>query len=223
MLTNRQMFDNHIHSKHYQDEVEDHDHSIFHVPGDHTFFLFILFFIIIVYLIFYEITYDFFSVFFGSSIKTELSHFEDLSSFYYTLSNKNLMKWVYEENLVRRKFGYKKLFDSTYNTLRKVMSVRGIDQNFNMEILQSKGLFDIAKYDPLAMSNYYEELGYLPVDERNPANHEPEDVGFINDTKRVFDFPYFSNLQTIHNLFSASNNASPKIDSRKQDFEKFKF
>lgn len=72
------------------------------------------------------------------------------------------------------------------------------------------------------MPNYFEELGYIPVEDRNHANHRTVDTGIINDTKRVFDYPYFSKFQTIKNLFSASNNSSSRHDENKKllrDFE----
>lgn len=191
MLCNRQMFDNYVLAKDSQDEIENHGHTIFYIPTDHRFLLLTFFFAILAYLWFYEITFDCFNIVFSSSVQKEAAEFEDLKSFYKSLSHKNLTNWIYEESLVRNEFGYKKLFDHTYERLLKEQGIRALFNNYNVDNLLYKGLFGESSYDLLSIPEYYEELGYLPVEERNDANHRKEDEGIINDTKRVFDYPYF--------------------------------
>ncbi|CAI2370761.1 unnamed protein product [Moneuplotes crassus] len=220
MLCNRQMFDNHVLGKESQDEVEYNGHSIYYVPGDHRLLLLFFFFVCCAYIWLYEVRFDCFNIVFSSSVKQEASQFEGLRSFYKSLSYKNLINWIYEEALVRNQFGYKKLFDSTYERLLKEQGMRGLFKKYNVDELLEKGLFEESSYDILALPEYYEQLGYLPIEERNESNHKKEMEPIINDTKRLFDYPYFRKFQNLKNIFNSDRQPlTPTIAESKNERE----
>ncbi|CAI2370510.1 unnamed protein product [Moneuplotes crassus] len=217
MLCNRQMFENHVLGKEFQDEVEYNDHSIFYVPRDHRIFLLTFFFACCAYIWFYEVSFDCLNIVFSSSVRQEAKEFEGLRSFYKTLSHKNLTNWVFEETLVRNQFGYKKLFDSTYERLLQEQGIRGLFKKYNVDDLLQKGLWDESSYDILSLPEYYEQVGYMPIAERNESNHKKEMDQVINDTRRLFDYPYFRKFQTLQNVFISSNPKMIKEEENKEE------
>ena len=210
MLCNRQMFENYVLPKDYQDQVEDHGHTLFYNPSNHTYILLVMFFVIIAFLLFYEIFYDCFNVFFETSMKRELQHLEGLYNFYSSISNKNLEMWISEERMIRNQYDYKIIFDETYNRLLQEKTMRNINQKYSQKILMDKGLFDDSSYYIMTIPYYYEQVGYIPVIERNQTNYRKQDIAIINDTRRIFDYPYFAGSDALVNLFKNEHILSAK-------------
>ncbi len=118
MLTNRQMFYNETIPKRSKDEPETSNHFVFQKPNNYCFLIVILVVIIIGYMIIYEVFFDFFSLCWKRSMKEEHKQIEGLPHFYKSLNHNNLALWLEEEELIRRRLGYKKLFDQTYEALK---------------------------------------------------------------------------------------------------------
>ena len=195
VLTNRQMFDNEVHPIETQEATILAEHSIWSYKFDQTIILFALFIILIIYMFLYDTIFDVLGLYKSSSVDESKMEKENLHNFYQSLSNKNLNYIIDEEKLIREKYGKKKLFDATYNNLIKEHELRMEGK----ELVEDKILFDLASYQFHYQPEYCEEIGYTPVYKRNVHNMDSSKADLIDNSKRVFDYPYFGEFSTIKN------------------------
>ena len=201
LLTNRQMFDNHVLPIRYQQDVDIMEHSISDIQLNQTLILFIGFFLLIIYLVLYDSFHDAFGIFSERSINKHDKTAEDLHNFYHSLSNKNLIDMIEEEKCIREKYAKKKLFDSTYENLIKEYELRLKGK----DMVDSKILYDIPSYQFLAQPEYCEEVGYIPLSKRNQSRFNQKQSDIIDNCKRVFDYPYLDSYNSIkQKLFLSS-------------------
>ena len=133
MLTNRQMFWNETSTKNYKDEQESANHFLLQWPSNYCFLLVFLLGLILAYIFMFEVVYDCFSVFWMRSAKVENMTIEKLPSFYKALDKKNLNLWIEEEEMVRKEFGYKKLYDETFRELKEERRLRREEAYYSIE------------------------------------------------------------------------------------------
>ena len=217
MLCNRQMFENYVLPKSNQDQVENHGHSLFYNPNNHTYILMMMFFIIIVFLIYNFTFYDVCNICVKSSVKNEIQHFENLLNFYKSISNKNLEMWISEERLVRNEYGYKVLFDDTYERMIQEREQRQNRDKFRRLSLRSKRnkvILDESSYSLMTIPYYYEKVGYIPVAERDLSTYRKQNISVLNDTRLIFDYPYFAGMKDMSNLFKSADGSSRMRDSQ---------
>lgn len=193
ILTNRQMFENHVIPIETQEGVKGSEHSIWSLSFNQSLFLYVGFFILIIYMIFYEAINDIFGFYSKKSIKNDNDERENLHNFYQSLSNKNLSYMIEEERVVREKYGKKKLFDDTFDNLNKEHELRMEGKQF----IEDKILFDLASYQFINQPEYCEEVGYTPVYKRNVHNLSIEKEDIVDNSRRVFDYPYFGDHASL--------------------------
>ena len=137
----------------------------------------------------------------------EIQHFENLLDFYKSISNKNLEMWISEEHMARNEYGYKVLFDDTYQKLiqeRKLRQNRDKTKRLSLRSKRNKVILDESSYSIMTIPYYYEQVGYLPVAERDMSTYRKHNIKVMNDTRLIFDFPYFAGLKDINYLFKGS-------------------
>lgn len=100
---------------------------------------------------------------------------------------------IEEERVIREKYGKKKLFDVTYQNLQKEHEMRMEGK----ELVEDKILYDLASYQFISQPDYCEEVGYTPVFKRNIHNLSIEKEDMIDNSRRVFDYPYFGEYSGV--------------------------
>lgn len=206
MIANRQMFNNFLISKDYQDQIEDYGHY-FSTPDDYTFQSILKWLAIIlgVTLLIYD-AYAIFVSLFIDSPKKDIENHENLLEYPHCLPNKFLINEILEENIIRKKFGYKKMFDSTYDDLQKARISRENDEKSILKINEDKIIVDATSFDLLKQPMYYEKLNYvIPFDRVRivkdegksriiPKYNRYETSDF---TRKVIDYPYVEGMVSI--------------------------
>ncbi len=147
MITNRQIFDNHVDTKNYAEEALDYDHHIdFSPPHMFQKIVFWATLACLALLLLIEIYYWIFIGFVKRSAVSELSEIEGLLPFPECLNKKDTDYWIEEEELCRNVFGYKKLFDETLNELYEHRENIKNDPDMYAE----KEISDVCTFDLLA-------------------------------------------------------------------------
>ena len=109
-----------------------------------------------------------------------------------------------EEKIVRDKFGYKKMFDSTIDDFLEARQKRGGKLDHQLSDFNNKLLTDATSYDVLRQPNYYEKFNYtIPAERKTYKNYDECD-----EVRRVLDFPYYKGEDYIDNLFTYRNGPS---------------
>lgn len=102
--------------------------------------------------------------------------------------------------MIREKFGYKKLFDETFEKFKKTAE---LSKEFDYrEKWAEKGLSDVTSYDPLYLPDYYREFYYVPLNERKYKWNYPE----LDEIRRILDYPYFYEKAKIDDLFAVQKD-----------------
>jgi len=78
-----------------------------------------------------------------------------------------------EEKIIREKFGYKKMFDSTVEDFLVARQKRGGKLDHQLTNKSDKLITDATSYDVLRQPNYYEQFNYkIPAERNNYKNYD---------------------------------------------------
>lgn len=95
----------------------------------------------------------------------ETNELEGLADWPRCFRSIELDNYIEEEYMVREKFKYKKMFDTTLENFVKVRAES--DQgNYRLSIV-NRGITDAISYDPCLQPDYYHEFYYVPFGERH--------------------------------------------------------
>lgn len=150
-----------------------------------------------VVLILYDLFIAWLNVFKKSSAKEELRSRENLLEFPKCLPLKYIDNALLEEKMVREKYGYKRMFDSTVQDYIKARQEREGRMDHQLGIPMNKIVTDATSFDILRQPPYYEKLNYvIPADRKVYKNYDDCD-----EVRRIIDFPYYEGQEYIDNLF----------------------
>jgi hypothetical protein len=103
--------------------------------------------------------------------------------------------------MVRKQFGYKKMFDNTLESFKRCRDESG-HGSYRLSIV-NRGITDAISYDPCLIPEYYHEFYYVPPGERKFVRNYRD----IDDVRRCLDYPYyFEKLVSLDEIFSADKN-----------------
>jgi len=109
-----------------------------------------------------------------------------------------------EERIIREKFGYKKMFEDTYNDYVEARKRRHGKIDTESGIKPQKLMTDATSYDVLKQPPYYERFNYVIPAERKPNKNYDD----CDEIRRVLDLPYIDDTSIIDKLFSQEKRRS---------------
>ena len=206
MIANRQMFGNYLVPKDYQDQIEDYGHY-FSTPDDYTFQSIVKWVAIILGISMLILdAFTIFTALFIDSPKKEMKEKENLLEYPHWLPDRFLLNDILEENIIRKKFGYKKMFDSTYDDYQRARKIREDDAKSLLQVNQDKIIIDATSYDLLKQPMYYEMLNYVIPYDRVHIKYENGHSKLIpkynqyetsDYARKVIDYPYVEGMVSI--------------------------
>jgi len=112
------------------------------------------------------------------------------------LNSVQLDNYIKEEDAMRTKFGYKRMFDSTLKIMKLTWDVSDTIEYHKK--LEDHGLTDVASYDPCHIPDYSLKFYYVPFGERKYKRSYNE----LNEIRRVLDYPYYYESIDIDDIFN---------------------
>ena len=189
LITNKTIFDNKFNTIEYQAQIVDSSHYIFEIPDKpQQIVVLVVALLILLYLV-----VDFIILIFYGIFKTTLERsqflFEWLLPFYDALDKNNLQLWLQEENFIRKKLGYKYLFDEFYEKLKQRNSA---EKQIKVKMNEDSNdlILDSTNYDLLYIPYYANLYAYIPVYKRKNTTLDLES----SYTRFMLDYPYHQRL-----------------------------
>jgi len=185
MISNRQIFSNHVTPKAFSKDIIFTDHTIANIHVDQAFPLFIFNILLILALFVFLLKYIKDNFLFSSSQQEELMGIEELLDFQQSLFKQDLEYWIQEEMQIRKQFGYKKMKDFSFSLMR-VANISFLAHKKRHEMMvDKKGISNTVCYDMLAQQKYQSLLQYIPMAHRQGQPHTKSD-----QLRTYVDYPF---------------------------------
>ena len=182
-LTNRQMFENVVIPLRYQEDLDEYDHTIKSVLKGHYLYVFYLALIILAIIIIQEL-YDL-AIYLFWTQENFHTDTEGLLDYPECMNSNELDNYIKEEELVRTKYGYKKMFDQTLKRFKLTWDAS--DTVGYKKRIAENGITDVTSYDPLHNPEQAWKYYFIPFHQRREGRMYNE----LNETRWVLDYPFY--------------------------------